>query len=312
MSIIKINALHKQCIVVTLCLVVNSFHTLLGVSIVYNMRIVAPATGRQELYKKLGTTLPSIMAITYLNQSRTVKNGNKQNVKAGLAEYLYSRKNFYIRLDTALGRVHEDIKTGGSTTHTQADDLLFSVGYQHKVKPQLNFTYSFLWGIPLHKDHTFEYFQFGTGHWAVGGQIDSTYSWGDQGTNSLLSALRLLHFYKAQTNIPTPTSTPLCVDFNVGNLFDIFIAYHKRMNKHHLECGYNPSFVFNASTSPALPTPIPSHGVRNNWYATYRYVFVPKHHPMGLLFGISYGFDNVRVIGLKRIVTCWGAYGINF
>lgn len=287
-------------------------HYLHGVSIVYNMRIVAPPTYRQELYKKLGVTLPSIAAMIYLNQQRTVKNGNKQSVNAGLAEYLYTKNAFYFRFDTAIGHVHEDIKIGGSTSHTQPDDLLFAAGYQQSVKPTFNMTYSFLVGMPTHKDRNFQYFQFGTGHWALGGQIDTIYVWGDQPTNALLTAVRLLHFYPAQTKIPT-TTEPLCVDFHLGNLFDMFIAYHKKLNNHHVEFGYNPSFALSVSTSPALPTPVPSHGIRNNWYGTYRYLFVTKHHPMGFLVGLSYGSDIIpKVVGLKRVVTCWGAYGINF
>ena len=130
---------------------------LCGITIVYNMRIAAPASARQELYAKLGATLHSIIAGTYVHQERTMKNGDEQNVNAGLVDYTYSFENFYVRLDAAIGRVHEDIQLGGSTTHTQVDDILFSTGYRHTATPKLNLAYSFLASVPTHKDHGFEW-----------------------------------------------------------------------------------------------------------------------------------------------------------
>lgn len=285
---------------------------LCGITIVYNMRIASPATARQELYAKLGTTLPSIIAGTYVHQQRTMKNGDEQNVNAGLVDYIYSFESFYVRLDAAVGRVHEAIQLGGSTTHTQMDDLLFSAGYRHTATPKLNLAYSFLAGVPTHKDHSFEYLQFGTGHCSVGGQIDGVYSFGEHGTNSLLMALRCFHFFKATAIVPLPTNR-ICVDFDLGNVFDVFIAYQKKVNKHFFELGYNPSFAFSVSTKPSLGDTLPSSGIRNTWYAAYRYVFLTKKHPMGVLCGASYGFDSGSdIIGVKHGFSLWAGYGINF
>lgn len=282
-----------------------------GVTIVYNMRIASPPTARQELYEKLGTHLPSILAMTYVHQSRKLKTGQDQLVDAGLVDYVYSWRNLYVRVDAAVGRVHEQ-SVPRSTTHTQMDDILVSTGYRHTATDRLNLAYSFLFSIPTHKDHGFEYFQFGTGHCSVGGQIDGIYSFGEQKTDALLLALRMLHFFKASARVPLPT-TPICVGFDLGNVCDVFIAYQKRIKKHIFELGYNPSFAFSVSTNPELPERIPSFGIRNNGYAAYRYIFLTKKHPMGFSLGVSYGADAVpKNVGIKRVVSCWGAYGINF
>lgn len=282
-----------------------------GVSLVYNMRIAAPATARQELYAKLGVTLPSIIAMTYVYQSRKLKNGADQTVNAGLVDYIYSFKDFYVRIDSAVGRAHEESSIRNST-HTQMDDILFSAGYRHTATPKLNLAYSFLLGVPTHKDHGFEYFQFGTGHCTAGGQIDGIFSLAEQGASSILMALRFLHFFKSQAIVPLPTQR-ICVDFNLGNLFDIFFAYHKKIKTHHFEVGYNPSFAFSVNTKPALPEALPTFGIRNTCYAAYRYIFIVKRHPMGISLGVSYGADAApKDVGLQRVISCWGAYGINF
>ena len=229
-----------------------------------------------------------------------------------LAEYIYATDHFYLRFDAALGRVHENIQTGGSTTHTQLDDLLCSTGYRHEATPSLNLAYSFLLGIPTHKDRSFQFFQFGTGHWGTGAQIDGIYTFGYARDNSLLMALRCIHFFKAKTFVPLPTD-PLFVDLALGNVLDIFLAYQKRINKHLLEIGYNPSVAFGVKTTPSLGDLVPSSGIRNTLYTAYRYIFIAKEHPMGISLGISYGFDSGNnPITLKRIVTAWAIYGINF
>src|SRR5204863_6278240 len=100
-----------------------------------------------------------------------------QTVQCGLGDYIYSFKKWYIRFDVAVGKVHENLPVGAQTTHTQADDILFSTGYrQTAVDDRLSLAYSLLLGIPTHKDHGFEYFQFGTGHSALGAQIDGIYT----------------------------------------------------------------------------------------------------------------------------------------
>lgn len=281
------------------------------VSIVYNMRIAAPPTARQELYTKLGVTLPSIIVMSYVHQSRTTKKGAEQKVNAGLADYIYSFKDFYVRVDAAVGQTHEESATR-RTKHTQVDDILLYAGYRQTATPKLNIAYSFLLGIPTHKDHGFEYFQFGTGHVAAGAQTDGVYTFGKHGAHSMIMALRFLHFFKSETIVPLPTQR-ICVDFNLGNIFDIFIAYHKKIKTHHFEVGYNPSFAFSVSAKPSLGEALPSYGIRNAYYAAYRYLFIVKKHPMGFSAGVSYSSDAApKDVGLKRVISCWGVYGINF
>ncbi len=286
---------------------------LCGATIVYNLRIAAPTTARQEAYAKQGAKLPSILAGTYVYQRRTLNSGNQQNINAGLVDYIYSFEHFYVRIDSAIGHTREAIQLGGLTSsHTQMDDILLSAGYRHKATPQLNLAYSLLAGIPTHKDHAFEYLQFGTGHCSIGGQVDGAYSFGEQNTNALLMALRCFHFFEATSIVPLPTHR-ICVDFDLGNVFDIFVSYQKKINAHFFEFGYNPSFAFSVSTEPSLGELLPSSGIRNTWYAAYRYIFLTKKHPMGILCGASYGFDSgSALIGIKNGFSLWAGYGINF
>ncbi|MBS1986373.1 hypothetical protein JST99_00360 [Candidatus Dependentiae bacterium] len=304
--------IYTQQIGLLLCITVLT-RDLYGATIVYNLRIAAPTTARQELYAKQGLKLPSILAGTYVHQRRTLNSGNRHTINAGLVDYMYSFEHFYVRLDAAVGHVQAAMQFADITTaRTQMDDILLSAGYRHKATPQLNLAYSLLAGIPTHKDHGFEYLQFGTGHCALGGQVDGAYSFGEHRSNALLMALRCFHFFEATTIVPLPTHR-ICVDFDLGNIFDIFVSYQKKVNAHFFEIGYNPSFAFSVSTQPSLGDLLPSSGIRNTWYAAYRYIFLTKKHPMGVLCGASYGFDSgSALVGIKNGFSLWAGYGINF
>ncbi len=44
-----------------------------------------------------------------------------------------------------------------------------------------------------------------------------------------------------------------------------------------------------------------------------QHYFLLRDHPAGFAVAISYGFDHrPKLFGLKRIVTLWGAWDINF
>lgn len=297
-----------------LVLVVCIHQGLYPITTVYNLRIAAPASARQEIYTKVGKTLDSIFLGTYVHQSRKVRNGNAQLLDAGLFDYIYSFKNWYLRCDAAVGRVHENIKlTERETTHTQTDDILFSGGYR-QTHDRLNMAYSALFGFPTHKDHSFEYFQLGTGHVALGVQVDGIYTFGCDRSHNVIMAARFLHFFEANTLLPVPTQAPLCIKLGLGNVVDLFLAYHKSIQKkHHFEIGYNPSCAFGVTTKPSLGDAIPTSGVRNTWYTMYRYIFIAKKHPMGFAVGTSYGFDSGNhPLSMKHVASFWAAYGINF
>ncbi len=280
-------------------------------SAVYNMRIATVTSERAHMYERLGIKLPSILVGTFLHQSRKRKPDFNQTIDGPLFNYIYSFDDFYVRLDAACARVHE---TGPQTctTHTQMDDLLFSAGYRHTINKKLHNAYSFLFGVPTHKYHGLEYFQFGTGHCGAGVQLDGIYAFDTHERSSFLAAVRFIHFFNAKAIVPLVTKR-ICVDLSIGNLVDILLAYHRKWARHHVEIGYNPEFVYKVGSCPPLEPALPSRGIRSTWYSTYRYIFVIKKHPMGAGVGVSYGFDHLpKHVGLKRIIAVWGSYGVNF
>lgn len=285
---------------------------IVGISIVYNIRIASTTEERKERYESVSTK-PSILIGTYVNQTRRRYNAIDEMVNGGLLSYNYSFKPFFISLDGAFGNVVGEDLSLAKSNHTQADDLLFTTGYRHKVGSHLNLAYSFLFGIPTHKDYGLEYFQLGTGHVGSGVQLDGIYSLDAIKHSSIATAFRFVHFFDAMAPV-TINEVKTRVNLNVGDFVDVLIAYRKKWRNHHtIECGYNPEFAFNIRACPTLPI-LPSNVIRSSFYATYRYIFLAhNNHPMGIALGFSYGFDNTpKDIGLKRILSTWFSYGINF
>jgi len=285
---------------------------ILGISIVYNPRIATVTTGRQRIYERLGVYLPSIAVGTLVNQKRIQRPDIPEELRGGLVSYIYSFQSFYVRVDSAVGSVAEKIADCW-LSHTQVDDVLFSTGYRHTIGPKLNIAYSALIGIPVHKDYGLEFFQLGTGHVGAGLQVDTIYAFSSEETQMLAAMARFVHFFSTTAPVVI-AEKKTCVDLSIGNIVDILIAYSHRFRKrHYVELGYNPEFAFDIASCPSLGSALPSMGIRSTWFADYKFIFVPHKHPMGILLGLSYGFDHrPTTIGLKRIVTWWASWGINF
>lgn len=290
--------------------------SLYAVTEVYNLRISTLTSERIDLDATVGANenLPSIFTTKLVTRIRKTRIGNEQLLGATMNSLIYTYKKFYARVDTGWGYVRERDAdpTVATTRHTQPDDILFSIGYRHLVKPHVHLTYSTLVGVPTHKDHSFEFFQFGTGHYAVGGQIDSIVK---QEPSAWITALRCVHFFKAKAPFPTAT-TCIPLDFSLGNLVDIIIAYYRKIhNKHSLEIGYNPTFAFSLHSCPPLSfNDLPTYGIRNAWYSIYRYSFVRGKYPMGIGLNVSYGFDIAPKLdsSIRRNMSFWISYNVKF
>lgn len=297
---------------VLICIVALLHVSLHALTEVYNLRITTLTAERLDLDDNFGTHLPALFTSKLITRIRETRIGNNQLLAANMNSIIYSYKKLYARVDTCWGYVRErsvDI----TTQNTQSDDILFSTGCRHTVNPHVHVTYSALLGIPTHKDYAFEFFQLGTGHYAIGGQIDSIFK---QDNHSWVTAVRCVHFFKAQAKFPTEESTCMPLDFSLGNFVDIIIAYYRKIHRNHsFEIGYNPTFAFSIHACPPLSChDLPSYGIRNSWYSIYRYSFVTCQHPMAIGLSASYGFDIApRIDGaIGRNMSCWISYNINF
>lgn len=287
------------------------YNRLYCVTEVYNLRVTTLTAERINLDEKFGSkNFPGVFTSKAVMRIRENNRTDKQLLVANVSSIIYSYKNFYARADGAFGYVREKL-TNVITKHTQTDDILLSVGYNHQINPRLSLTYTVSGGIPTHKDYGFQYYQFGTGHYAIAGQLAAILK---NETHSWISALRAIHFFKAKATVPLET-TCISVDFALGNVTDIVIAFYKSFRKDHsLEIGYNPTFATNLSTRPALDPLLPSSGIRNSWYSIYRYAFETEKHPMAIGLSASYGFDISPKIdaALKNNMSFWISYTIKF
>lgn len=277
------------------------------VSIVYNLR-VAEITRRQASDPKY--TDPSIASLALFDQTRRRCDLVKQNIAGGLATYLYLRKRFYCKADFAVGHVRSD-NIDGRFSRIQTDDILLSLGYSKKISDRTKMTFSMLFGFPTHADTILEGIEFGTGHNGFGLQIDGSFLCSEKGNHSILTAARYIRFFPASIFYPINNiCTPFSLD--IGNLVDLIIGYNYRFNTSAFEVGYNPSFLFSATITPAIADVTNQiNGIRSSFYGAYKHLFLRDKHPQGIIIALSYGFDNKPRI-FKQILTAWAAWGINF
>lgn len=280
-----------------------------AISMVYNLRI-AETTKRQptdDMFNKLSTPI-----LTLFEQWRKKGPDTNEFIGGGLASYIALLHPFYLRVDFAVAHASEK-SNDIFFARTQTDDLLLSAGYDFSLNALNRFTFSGLLGIPTHKDSILQGIQFGYGHAAIGGQLDGSFTFAHHENQSIRSAARYIRF--------VPRGTTHCVEnqqlhytFNVGNLMDLFIAWHNKLGNSRLEYGYNPSFLFGAKITPNDPIFIKANNyIRNSFYGNYKYRFLIKHIANAVQVSASYGFDiHPKVIGRSQIINIWGSWIVNF
>lgn len=285
-----------------------------SISIVYNIRIAE--TSKMQTVASMFPR-PSLGLVTLFGTFRERYNGIKEGAGGGLFTLLYAPEKFYLRVDGAVGHVFSH-DHGVNFSQTQADDLLFSAGYSHGKPDKYRLTYSGLVGFPLHKDTSLEAVQFGYGSYGLGGQLDGSFIYGHNTNHSLRGAARFIHFF--------PRLSPGVVNnvveqfnFGVGNLADLFIAFHSNIKKphntiHKIEAGYNASFFFGAQISPRFDEAITKAGyIRHSFYGIYKYHFLINKIPNLVALALSLGFESApKYLGNKQIILFWTSWGVNF
>ncbi|MDR3549810.1 MAG: hypothetical protein P4L31_00205 [Candidatus Babeliales bacterium] len=280
-----------------------------AISMVYNLRI-AETTKRQsaeEMFNKLSTPV-----LTLFEQWRKKGPDTHEFIGGGLASYIALLNPFYFRVDFAVAHASQK-STDLFFARTQTDDLLISAGYDYSLSALTRFTFSGLLGIPTHKDGVLQGVQFGYGHVGIGGQLDGSFTFAHHMDQSIRSAVRYIRF--------VPRGITDCVEnqqlhytFNVGNLMDLFVAWHDKVGNSRWECGYNPSFLFGAKITPDDSLFIKANNyIRNSFYGNYKYCFLINHIANAVQATASYGFDiRPKIVGRSQIINIWGSWIVNF
>ena len=231
----------------------------------------------------------------------------------GIATYIYTKGSFFGRVNTAVARVHaKEDNTNFTFARTQTDDIVFTAGYVKEINDCLSWAGSVHFGFPTHEDTSLQFLQFGTGHFALGGQTDVVYTIDEK--NSLLAAMRFLHFFSREVDI---CNQLICrsFDFTVGNVADLIFIYKHQWQRHKIEVGYNPTFIFDADIKPLLPNVLPQiNTVTHNFFGSYRYGFLIKEEYLSaIIMGVSCGITPLpERFGNTTIATAWFSWGINF
>lgn len=280
-----------------------------AISIVYNLRI-AETSKRIVLTSML--PLPSLGTLTLFGTFREKYNGVKHKCGGGLFTIVYAPESYFLRVDAAVGHVASNDQ-GVIFSRTQADDLLFSAGYSPKISDRMRVTFSGLLGFPTHKDTSLDFVQFGYGHYGLGIQMDGAIAYSQNRDQTLRLAMRFIHFFPRRITAQVDTSLEPFT-FGIGNLADLFVAFHVQKARHRIEAGYDASFFFDAHICPPLDDTIKkTNYIRNSFYGSYRYRFLINKRTHMIGTALSYGFDaRPKNYGNKRIITVWTSWSVNF
>jgi hypothetical protein len=293
-------------------IVVGCFFTLScirgSISTVYNLRI-AETSKHLDVASRLPQ--PSLATGTLFGTFREKYNGTKHYCGGGLFTYVYSPESFFLRVDAAVGRVilHDQ---GVRFRRTQTDDLLFSAGYSPTLSDKMRITFSGLLGLPTHNDTSLEFVQFGYGHYGLGAQIDGSFMYSSSKDHTLRGAARLIHFFPRM--VPVQTTSSERFKYDLGNLADLFIAFHSKIKQHRVEVGYNASIFFGAHITPNFDDVVKkTNYIRHSFFGMYKYYFLINKTTSTVAMALSGGFEPTpKVYGNKRLITVWASWGVNF
>lgn len=280
-----------------------------SISIVYNLR-VAETSKRIEVKSTLAS--PSLGTFTGFGTFREKYNGIKHACGGGLFTLVYAPESFFLRIDAAVGRVSSN-DHGVHFSRTQTDDLLFSGGYSPRISNKIRLTFSGLLGLPTHKDTSIAHIQLGYGHYGLGVQMDGSFIFSSNSNHTLRCAARFIHFFPRTVLIKVEGGHQQ-FKYGIGDLADLFIAFHGKRAEHSFETGYNPSFFFNARICPHFDSTVEkTNYIRNSFYGIYKYRFLINKITHMIAAALSYGFEPTpKVFGNKRIITLWASWSINF
>ena len=280
-----------------------------SISIVYNLR-VAETSKRLDI----GSTSapPSAATGTILYTFREKYNGVKHDCIAGLFTLAYAPESFFLRVDTAVGRVASSDQ-GFHFDRVQTDDLLFSAGYSPKLSDNMRLSFSGLLGFPTHQDTSLEFVQLGYGHYGLGAQIDGSFVYSHNHNHTIRCAARCIHFFP-RTITPDVAAPKKEFTYNIGNLADLFFGFHNQRGRQSMEFGYNASFFFDATICPNFDDAVEkTNYIRNSFYGIYKYRFSMTKRAHTLALALSYGFEPTpKVFGNQSLITAWASWSINF
>jgi hypothetical protein len=284
-----------------------SIITLQSITIVYNLRI-SQITRRQVI-----TGNPSLFLANLFQQWFKSRYGLKQRDIGVLTSYIHTGTSWYVKVDGALAHVRNTLNCT-TITRNQTDDILLSGGYGITPSEGTRVTFSGHLGIPTHKDTILEGIEFGTGHYAIGAQIDGSQAYKLGRPHFLLGAVRIIHFFPRTIASDNP-ALPQRYNFGLGNLVDIYLAHQTNWNmRHRIEFGYDGVWGFGANIRPAIANfGATIHFMRNNVFASYAHRIKAFNQPSAVLLTVSYGADTGKnPFGRAYIVTIVGSWAINF
>lgn len=277
---------------------------LYSISVVYNFRI-AEVT-RQPIFDKETDTRNIVLGLLFDQYQQKYCGDITQNFFGALGSWIYRFDSSYFRTDFAGAHVDQTEKCATTFTGNNTDDILFTFGHNFRFN-KISTTISGSVGFPTHKSLNLLHSDVGTGQIGLAVQFDAAFPLSEQ--RDFLIGTRYLHFF------PRAACGPLNREFifGIGNVIDVRVAHNQRWNHHGLEIGFTQQWSFGATVEPFVQAIIDATNRRRTaFYGVYKYHFLINDIKNGLLFTISYGFDNKNRFSNKHIVTAWAAWGVSF
>jgi hypothetical protein len=258
---------------------------------------------------------PHILIETPFGQSRHYNEGTREADGGTMSTYMYYQPSHYFSADIAFARIvsrNEEL----TVARTQMDDFLLTGGYGHAIKERGRIAYSFLFGVPTHRDYALEVVQFGTGHFGLGPQLDLAYHFPSD--DALFFAARCIYFIPrdAEQKNPCLPSYP-CNTYKVrlGFLADLLVSYLKTWHEtNRCEIGYDATLGFSSSLSPSIAQlDFSEPFIRHSFFGAYIKNFCINRINNSIILGLSSGFDNrPRNFHALYHLTGWLSWSVAF
>ena len=307
--------------IVILFITIGIYHSLAGVTLVYNLKIRRVFNIAAVLERMKSRWLFSAVPIFFMRNRHIINlqtnlDTNEKRRAGGMLlnlRYIHS-KHWWLEMTTGIETDHGDF-TGTDTFHASRvglDDLVFSSGYRHFVGKNIQLVAYGLVGLPSRRKVTLNDRHgplVGTRFYNVGFGLEGSYSFFSQLHRSVAAVIqgRFIHGFNRSWFPIIPKNGRI----QPGNAIDLLFTLQARKRRTIIEIGYNSTFFTNQAIILPKQTIKSDTLIRHSGYATIAHVLPKGIFGKPFIFGAGFNGSRTRQLDATTFTT-WLHFSIVF